>query len=143
MEKGNSSPATDNEQEYLNNYSKDKDKGLSFDRIVCRKIYKNSKYDYERIASLNVTISKETFDRIDDSINVITEDLNEEINRSKEKDDQLNSALTAVENDINFLIGADENKTIREIANEELAKQLIPEDAQDSLNTLQEISDWI
>ena len=41
------------------------------------------------------------------------------------------------------LTGSDTGKTIREIANEELAAQLIPSGAQDSLDTLQEIADWI
>lgn len=41
------------------------------------------------------------------------------------------------------LIGDDANKSVRTIALEELTKQLIPENAKDSLNTLQEISSWI
>lgn len=41
------------------------------------------------------------------------------------------------------LTGSDTGKTIREIANEELAAQLIPSGAQQSLDTLQEIADWI
>ena len=41
------------------------------------------------------------------------------------------------------LTGSDTGKTIRKIANEELAAQLIPSGAQDSLDTLQEIADWI
>ena len=41
------------------------------------------------------------------------------------------------------IIGSDTGKTIREIATEELAAQLIPSGAQQSLDTLQEIADWI
>lgn len=47
------------------------------------------------------------------------------------------------------LVGDDKNldgsvsKSIREIANEELAAQLIPVNAQESLDTLREIADWI
>lgn len=41
------------------------------------------------------------------------------------------------------IIGSDTGKTIREIATEELAAQLIPSGAQESLDTLQEIADWI
>ena len=37
----------------------------------------------------------------------------------------------------------DSGKSARTIANEELAAQLIPDDAQESLNTLQEVADWI
>ena len=45
--------------------------------------------------------------------------------------------------DVTTLIGSDTGKSVRTIANEELAAQLIPEGAKDSLNTLQEIADWI
>ncbi|MFR9223971.1 MAG: hypothetical protein ACLVKN_19975 [Flavonifractor plautii] len=41
------------------------------------------------------------------------------------------------------LIGADAGKSARTIANEELAAQLIPEGAQEALNTLTEIAQWI
>lgn len=41
------------------------------------------------------------------------------------------------------LIGADAGKSARTIANEELATQLIPESAKESLDTLAEIAAWI
>ena len=41
------------------------------------------------------------------------------------------------------LIGSDTAKSVRTIANEELAAQLIPDSAQESLDTLQEIAAWI
>ena len=44
---------------------------------------------------------------------------------------------------VSTLIGEDTDKSIRTIANEELAAQLIPEGAKDSLDTLQEIAAWI
>lgn len=43
----------------------------------------------------------------------------------------------------NTLIGDDINKSVRVIANEELTKQLIPDSAQEALDTLQEIAEWI
>lgn len=43
----------------------------------------------------------------------------------------------------NTLIGDDINKSVRVIANEELTKQLIPDNAQEALDTLQEIAKWI
>lgn len=61
----------------------------------------------------------------------------------------LDSALTAVlaakaaKADVDVLIGTDTGKSARTIANEELTKQLIPEDAQESLDTLTEIARWI
>ena len=61
----------------------------------------------------------------------------------------LESALAAKINgkadqtSVDTLVGADAGKSVRAIANEELAAQLIPEGAQESLNTLQEIAQWI
>jgi len=51
--------------------------------------------------------------------------------------------LDAVETKVTTLIGDDANKNARTIASEELAKQLIPENAQESLDTLAEIAAWI
>lgn len=51
--------------------------------------------------------------------------------------------LDTIKSTLDTLVGADTGKSARTIANEELAAQLIPEDAKDSLNTLQEIADWI
>ena len=45
--------------------------------------------------------------------------------------------------DLATLIGKDAGKSARTIANEELAAQLIPEGAQEALNTLTEIAQWI
>lgn len=57
------------------------------------------------------------------------------------------SALTSLENVMYGWLGADSGNTgvttIRQIAVDELTKQLIPEDAQEALDTLQEISAWI
>lgn len=61
----------------------------------------------------------------------------------------LDSALTAVlaakaaKADVDVLSGTDTGKSARTIANEELTKQLIPEGAQESLDTLTEIARWI
>lgn len=51
--------------------------------------------------------------------------------------------LAAVDSKVTTLIGADTNKSVRTIANEELAAQLVPENAIESLDTLQEIAAWI
>ena len=55
----------------------------------------------------------------------------------------LDSALQAVVANVGTLIGSDAGKSARTIANEELAAQLIPESAQESLDTLGEIAAWI
>lgn len=86
-----------------------------------------------------------------------------EANRAKGVENGLESRLAAVEADylveadktelqgnidtvsgvVNTLVGTDTSKSVRTIANEELAAQLIPENASESLNTLQEIAAWI
>lgn len=53
------------------------------------------------------------------------------------------SDIDAVEGKVTTLIGSDSGKSVRTIANEELAAQLIPEGAQESLDTLTEIAQWI
>ena len=50
---------------------------------------------------------------------------------------------TAIDSKVTTLIGSDINKSVRTIANEELAAQLIPSNATESLDTLQEIAAWI
>ena len=50
---------------------------------------------------------------------------------------------TEVKQSIATLNGSDTGKSVRTIANEELAAQLITPDAQESMNTLQEIAAWI
>lgn len=51
--------------------------------------------------------------------------------------------IDAVEAKTDTLIGADTGKSARTIANEELAAQLIPANAQEALDTLKEIADYI
>ena len=55
----------------------------------------------------------------------------------------LQGSVSSVEDKVTTLIGDDAGKSARTVANEELTKQLIPENAKDSLNTLQEIAAWI
>ena len=57
--------------------------------------------------------------------------------------DALEVRATAVEGKVTTLIGEDASKSVRTIANEELAKQLIAEGADVKLDTLQEIAAWI
>ena len=73
-----------------------------------------------------------------------------DISGLKEKDtalqgavDKAQGAATANKATIDQLVGADKGKSVRAIANEELVAQLIPETADETLNTLKEIADWI
>lgn len=52
-------------------------------------------------------------------------------------------AIEVLDGKVTTLIGDDADKSVRTIANEELAKQLIAEGAAESLDTLQEIAAWI
>ena len=61
-------------------------------------------------------------------------------------DTQVKADIVIVAGKVNTLVGvggADANKSVRTIANEELAAQLVPEGAKESLNTLSEIAAWI
>lgn len=55
----------------------------------------------------------------------------------------MDARMDTAESKLTTLIGSDADKSVRTIANEELAAQLIPETAKESLNTLQEIAAWI
>lgn len=55
----------------------------------------------------------------------------------------IETALGQLPTQVTTLIGEDAGKSVRTIANEELAKQLIAEGAAESLDTLKEIADWI
>lgn len=54
-----------------------------------------------------------------------------------------NDLAYAAKADVATLVGSDSGKSVRTIANEELAAQLIPANAQEALNTLTEIAAWI
>lgn len=53
------------------------------------------------------------------------------------------AAIEELEGEIDTLVGTDAGKSVRTIANEELAAQLIAENAADALDTLHEIATWI
>lgn len=56
---------------------------------------------------------------------------------------ELQGNIDTVSGKVTTLVGEDANKSVRTIANEELAAQLIAEGAAESLDTLQEIAAWI
>lgn len=65
------------------------------------------------------------------------------IGYAKEVADKATGNAATVGAKVDTLIGDDADKSVRAIANEELVKQLIPENADASLDTLQEIAAWI
>lgn len=56
---------------------------------------------------------------------------------------EIDAAASTLSGKVETLIGSDDAKSVRTIANEELAARLIPANAQESLDTLQEIAAWI
>lgn len=77
-------------------------------------------------------------------------DLADEITRATNAESANAAAIASEKTRINILTGfknddepGDEGKSVRTIAAEELAAQLIPEDAQEALNSLTEIANWI
>ena len=54
-----------------------------------------------------------------------------------------NTDITELKATVSTLVGTDTDKSVRTIAIEALTSALIPNDAKESLNTLQEIADWI
>ena len=76
--------------------------------------------------------------------------LTEEVNRAKAAEEAnaaaaaaAQAAAEAAQAGVNTLVGTDTGKSVRTIANEELAAQLIGENAKESLDTLEEIAAWI
>lgn len=61
----------------------------------------------------------------------------------KKNTDAIEAHKTAIDTKLTTLVGDDADKSVRTIANEELAAQLIPDGAKESLDTLQEIAAWI
>ena len=58
-------------------------------------------------------------------------------------DTEITERIDGIEAEVDTLIGSDAGKSVRTIANEELAKQLIADGADEALNTLEEIAAWI
>ena len=139
---------TDDEKIWRDNYIKDAPN--NYDTVVCQKQYNAKKniVEYIPIAHLGTSYSTEYVDnRIGDlGINESTQ----QKTTVKAYIDNIQQELSDTDKNINdqiqIWIGnneTDKNKSIRVIAAEEIAEQLIPEGAQESLDTLQEISNWI
>lgn len=61
----------------------------------------------------------------------------------EDADTAIKADVSGVKTKVDTLVGDDANLSARAIAADELAKQLIPENAKESLDTLQEIAAWI
>lgn len=139
---------TGEEKIWRDNYIKDAPN--NYDTVVCQKQYnaKDNIIEYIPIAHLGTSYSTEYVDnRIGDL--GINENTQQKIT-VKDYADNIKTELSQFDTDISRQIEiwtgdnkADKQESIRKIAADEIAKQLIPEGAQESLDTLQEISNWI
>ena len=69
--------------------------------------------------------------------------INDIIAYVKQNRSAIDANISTVNGKVTTLIGSDAAKSVRTIANEELAAQLIPANAKEALDTLQEIAAWI
>lgn len=67
----------------------------------------------------------------------------ENIQENAYDDTEIQEKIDGVDAKVTTLVGEDSNKSVRTIANEELAKQLVADGAKESLDTLAEIAAWI
>ena len=90
-----------------------------------------------------VTEGKTVVQMIEDAKTAATYDDTEIRGLIQDNADAIEAHKTAIDNKVTTLVGTDTDKSVRTIANEELAAQLIPENAKESLDTLTEIAAWI
>ena len=90
-----------------------------------------------------VTEGKTVVQMIEDAKTASTYDDTEIRGLIQDNADAIEAHKTAIDSKVTTLVGTDTDKSVRTIANEELAAQLIPENAKESLNTLTEIAAWI
>lgn len=97
------------------------------------------------LASKNKVAEADLEDELKEKVNAAAEGNHSHSNKAvldgvtAEKVTSWDGAATAA----TTLVGDDSGKSARTIANEELAKQLIPEGAKESMDTLEEIAAWI
>lgn len=110
-----------------------------------------SKQIDDKVAALKAELTNEKdATSLAGKIAKVTANLAAEVTRAKAAEaanagniTKLGERMTAAEGKITTLVGKDANKSVRTIANEELAAQLIPDGAKESLDTLGEIAAWI
>ena len=96
----------------------------------------------DRIDSLSRDLTAEVT-RSTNAETTLTTNLNSETTRAEGAEHALDVRVTANETKLSTLIATDANKSVRQIANEELAAQLVAENSPANMDTLQEISAWI
>ena len=98
--------------------------------------FTTSQYDVNNmLSSLDTRLIQEIADRIagDNTVKKYVDDTAQTIQQS----------LTQTDNKVNTLIGSDPDKSVRTIANEELATQLLSGKADADFKTLQQLATWL
>lgn len=141
----NNPSVTGDAKDWRANYEKDAPN--NYDTVVCQKQYNAEEkiIEYIPIAHLGTSYSTEYVDnRIGDL--GIDESTQQKITVKAYIDNVQSDIDKNINNQIQIWVGdneEDKSKSIRGIAADEIAKKLIPDDAQESLDTLEEISQWI
>ena len=91
---------------------------------------------------------QEAIDNLTDKVGEVPENqtvmgIIENIQENAYDDTEITERMDAVEGKVATLVGADVNKSVRAIAAEELAAQLVADGAAEALDTLEEIAAWI
>ncbi len=104
----------------------------------------DTKADASRVSTLETRVASLESGTYDDTAirGLITTNAND-IAGLDTRLDTAETDIDTVEGKVATLVGSDDNKSVRTIANEELAAQLIPQNADEALDTLQEIAAWI
>ena len=87
--------------------------------------------------------TKDEVEAIAEDLDTLSDKVDAEIEVRAEADQKHTDDIAANAAKIATLIGSDADKSVRTIASEELAAQLIAEGADEKLDTLKEIADWI
>jgi hypothetical protein len=96
----------------------------------------------DNINTTNANLASEVSRATTADANIVS-DLTAEVERATNAELALGARVTDNETKIITLIGTDAGKSVRTIANEEIAAQLIAPGADASMDTLQEIATWI
>ena len=104
----------------------------------------NKKADASRVTTLESKVATLEANSYDDTeVRGLISDNANDIDALETRVGTAETDIDTLEGKVNTLVGSDTNKSVRTIANEELAAQLIPENAAEALDTLQEIAAWI
>ena len=112
----------------------------TYDDTEVKEGIKNNKEAIEAINNAETGILKTAKDYADEKVKALADGA---VKTNTDAIAALDERVEAEEGKVAKLIGDDADLSVREIANQELAKQLIPEGAQEALDTLAEIAAWI